>query len=177
MKVNTLETHDRLLELQKQAYNISQGCQDCIDKRPKEFENYPFYIFAHKREISLDEKVGLMRDHPNLFPTIYEVPTHRMIWIPRLKKPKAQINSMLFRYYPSQDLIKIIWIIPDIETWEESRKGQMCENDIVSESVYLFNTARGKLEAEEDDEPSEERAQQIYRQIGKKGNSVELPGS
>ena len=45
MKINTLETHDRLKEFHKQADLIAQGCQDCINNRPKSFENHPFYIF------------------------------------------------------------------------------------------------------------------------------------
>ena len=106
MKINRLETHDRLLEFQKQADEISQGCKDCIDNRPKEFGNHPFYIFAHKREIGIDERFSLMITQG--IPDITKVPTHRMIWQPRLKKPEAQINSMLFKYYPKEDIINII---------------------------------------------------------------------
>ena len=49
MKANKLESHDRLLELHKKKDIIEKGCQDCIDNRPAEFEDHPFYIFAHKR--------------------------------------------------------------------------------------------------------------------------------
>lgn len=165
MKINRLDAHDRLLELKKQSDDISRGCQDCIDSRPKEFGNNPFYIFAHKREIGLDERFNLMIN--GYFDDITKVPTHRMIWMPRLKKPEAQTNSMLFKYYPLQDVIKVIWIIPQPETWKESQKGKMLENNVVSESVHLFLTDKKKLEEDEDDDVSEERAKAIYAEIAR----------
>ena len=174
MKINRLETHDRLLEFGKQADYISQGCQDCINRRPEEFENYPFYIFAHKRELGLDERFKLFSS--GIYKALQEVPTHRMIWGPRLTKPEAQINSMLFRYYPSEDIIKVMWIITEPETWGQSDEGKMLENNVVSESIHLFRTDKKKLEAPEADDLPESKVKEMYRKIA--GNQkLKLPTS
>lgn len=167
MKINRLETHDRLLEFQKQGDEISKGCQDCINSRPAEFKNHPFYIFAHKREIGIDERFSLMINHN--ISDITKVPTHRLIWMPRLKKPEAQTNSMLFKYYPQEDVIKVIWIIPEVETWDQSTKGKMLENNIVSESVHLFKTDKSKLEMDEEDDLPEITIQAIYKEMATNG--------
>lgn len=166
MKVDRLETHDRFLEFGKQSDMISRGCEDCIQSRPEEFENHPFYIFAHKREIGMDEKFNLfVKGGYNL---MEQVPTHRLIWQPRLSKPEPQINSMLFKYYPIQDFIKVIWIIPEPETWDQFTKGKMIENNLVCESINSFKNDKKKMEEKELDDLSEETIKCIYSKISKR---------
>lgn len=177
MKINRLETHDRLLEFKKQSDYISQGCQDCIANRPKEFQNYPFYIFAHAREIAIDERISLFNEdlrmellYPNYqrkYSVLGDVPTSRMIWIPRLTKPQAQENSMLFKAYPPGDNIKVIWMIPASELWGQSDKGKIVENNVVSESVHHFKTNKKFLEVAEEDDLPEWRVKAIQKEIGK----------
>ena len=190
MKVNRLDAHDRLLHLKSQGDNISRGCQDCINSRPDEFGNHSFYIFAHKREINLDERIGILSQDqmdvildPMLkrrFMRLEDVPTHRMIWQPRLGKPKAQPNSMLFKAYPGTDKIKIIWMLPDgsLELWDQYKKGLMTENSIVTESMHMFQFNKAKLEAPEDDDVSQEEAERIYKAIARnpkyKKGAIEL---
>jgi hypothetical protein len=66
MKINKLETHDRLLSFQKEQRNlIQEGCEECLKKNPyslalQEKSKY-IYIFAHPRTIGLDEKLDLIR--------------------------------------------------------------------------------------------------------------------
>lgn len=176
MKLNRLETHDRLLHFQKQGDLISQGCEECIRNRPKEYGNHPFYIFAHKRELGLDERIALFNedlrialiDHSYMrqYLSLESVPTARLIWEPRLTKPKAQSNSMLFRAYPPGDNIKIIWMIPAPELWEQYQKGNMTEHSIVCESIDQFRNARQKLEGKEIDDLSDELVKSIMLEIG-----------
>jgi hypothetical protein len=144
--VDRLETHDRLKEFSKQKDNITQGCLDCINNRPKEFANHPFYIFVHCR-------------------TADDGYTKRLIWQPRLKKPKAQTNSMLFKSYPPGDTIKIIWMIPDRDQWDEYIRGKMFEQQHVADSILAFQLNRKSLEEDEIDDVSESHAQRIYREI------------
>ena len=147
LTLNRLETHDRLLQYNKQADYISQGCYDCINKRPAEFENYPFYVFAHCR-------------------TADDGFTKRMIWQPRLVKPSAQTNSMLFRIVPPNlDDIHIIWIIPARELWDNFKPGKMTHNATIWESINLFQIHRRRLEKKEDGDVEQEKARCIYRQI------------
>lgn len=185
MKVNILEAHDRLLEFRKQSDYISEGCMDCIRKRPEEFGSHPFYILAHKREIATDERIAVFNQacqesiisgSPRIYKNLAEVPTHRLIWSPRLTKPKAQENSMLFKYYPSVDQIRIIWIIPDKELWEQYIKDNLTENQIVCESIHDYKNNKNRLEASESDDLSEDRAKAIYTQIAFNANNKKLMG-
>lgn len=153
MKLNKLETHDRLQHFTKQDFSIAECCQDLINQRP--FGDHPFYIFAHAR--TDDDGV-----------------TKRMIWQPRLTKPKAQSNSMLFKAYPGTDNIKIIWMIPAEELWGQYQKGLMTESQIVTESIYNFQNHINKLEAKETDDLEDFMIDDIYKQISLSTKSKKL---
>lgn len=146
MKINLLDAHDRLQHYQKQGQNISECCEDLIRQRP--FGDHPFYIFAHAR--TDDDGV-----------------TRRLIWQPRLTKPKAQTNSMLFKAYPGTDTIRIVWMIPAREMWDQFQHGKLTESKIVSESIDHFRNAKEKLEAKEDDDLSDEEIDKIYLELSK----------
>jgi hypothetical protein len=144
MKLNKLETHDRLEYFTKQNFSISECCQNLIDQKP--FGDHPFYIFAHPR-------------------TEPDGATKRLIWQPRLTKPKAQSNSMLFKAYPGTDIIKVLWMIPAKELWLQYQTGKMTENKTILESIDNFMYNRAFLEKKEDDDLSDEIIDQIYREI------------
>jgi hypothetical protein len=144
MKINILDAHDRYKEFTNKSQDISECCQDLINQRP--FFNHPFYIFAHAR--TDDDGV-----------------TKRLIWQPRLTKPKAQTNSMLFKAYPGSDSIKVIWMIPDREMWPQYEKGKLTENEIVSISIDNFENHREKLEAKEEDDLLDYQIDDIYTQL------------
>lgn len=144
MKLNRLDTHDRFQFFTKQNFDISECCQNLINQRP--FGEYPFYIFAHART----DEDGV---------------TKRLIWQPRLTKPKAQSNSMLFKAYPGSDIIKILWMIPAVELWEQFEKGKMTENKTVYDSIQAFKLNRNSLEQKEPDDLSDEQIDQIYRDL------------
>jgi hypothetical protein len=150
MKINTLETHDRLKKFTSQGFQIAECCQNLIDQKP--FGNYPFYIFAHSRT----DDDGF---------------TKRLIWQPRLTKPKSQTNSMLFKAYPGSDNIKVIWMIPARELWDQYTKGKMLENQTVCNSIHDFQYKRELLDKKEDDDLSDETIEQIYRDLSLEANS------
>ncbi len=151
MKLNKLETHDRLIQFNKQKDHITQGCLDCIKHRPEEFLNYPFYIFAH------------CRTHDNGH-------TKRLIWEPRLTKPKAQTNSMLFKAYPPTDKIKVIWMIPAREMWNAYGRGLMLEDDVTGKSIKAFQFDRESIECKEEDDLAEDKIDQIYLEMSINAN-------
>ena len=144
MKLNLLETHDRYQHFTKQSFNIAECCQDLINQRP--FGNYPFYIFAHTRT----DEDGV---------------TKRLIWQPRLTKPKATTNSMLFKAYPGSDEVKVIWMLPSRELWPQYQRGNVTESATVLYSIDMFESQRGLLEAREGDDVNDETANQIYREL------------
>jgi hypothetical protein len=149
MKINRHETHDRLTEFKKQKQSISECCEDLIKQRP--FGNNAFYIFAHART----DDDGF---------------TKRLIWQPRLTKPKAQTNSMLFKAYPGSDTIKVIWIIPDRILWPQFQMGNITENETVLRSIFDFQNNRQILESREDDDLSDAQIDMIYAQMSNKIN-------
>jgi len=151
MKLNRLETHDRFEHFTKQKFDIGECCQDLINKRP--FGDHPFYVFAHTR--TDDDGV-----------------TKRLIWQPRLTKPKAQSNSMLFKAYPGTDNVKIIWMIPDKALWSQYDKGLITENKLVKESINDFRFNKKKLEQNEPDDMSEEQINAVYKEISFNANQA-----
>ncbi len=144
MKINRLDAHDRLQHFTKQSFDIAECCQDLIRQRP--YGEHPFYIFAHTR--TDDDGV-----------------TKRLIWQPRLTKPLAQTNSMLFKAYPGTDMIKVIWMIPAPELWAQFGKGLVTENKTVYESIDAFKNNKVKLEEREDDDLTDAEIDGIYRDL------------
>jgi len=146
MKINILDAHDRYEHFTKQSFNIGECCQDLINQKP--FGDYPFYIFAHTR--TDDDGV-----------------TKRLIWQPRLTKPLAQTNSMLFKAYPGTDIIKVIWMIPAREMWDQFKKGNMTQNKTVVDSIYDFQYNRGFIEKREDDDLDDKTIDKIYQDMAR----------
>ena len=151
MKLNRLETHDRYEHFIKdQAINISQGCEDCLKKNPlslKLQEKSPYiYIFAHPR-------------------TADDGFTKRMLWQPRLTRPRSQTNSYLFRAQSKSDLIEVCWILPPREMWSQYKEGNVTHSDIVLWSIDQFTNNREKLDQPISEDLSEETAKNIYRKV------------
>lgn len=174
MQIDRLETHDRLGKFKEDnSLDISMTCQDIINQRP--FGNVPFYIFAHKREIGVDERISMFNQdltaslqdlsYKRQWDSMEKVPSARLIWQPRLTKPKAQTNSMLFRAHPPSDCVKVVWIIPPRELWEQYGKGKISENSVVSESIYNFQNNINILEAPENDDLTDEQIDAVYKQL------------
>jgi len=175
MKISILDAHDRLSFLNKKDFNIGKCCQDLINQRP--FGEHPFYIFGHSRTIEMDERLALFTEdfQDSLFNPAYkrkyrgaeDVPTHRFIWQPRLTKPSAESNSMLFKAYPGTDNIKVIWMIPARELWGQYKRGNVTQNETIFESIYDFEHNRSKLEAKEPDDLSDTAIDMIYKEISR----------
>ena len=148
MKLNILESHDRLLELRKnQAEVISRGLEDCLKRNPLSLslqaKSHYIYIYAHPR--TCDNGV-----------------TKRMLWQPRLGKPKAQTNSYLFRVTSNTDIVEICWMIPPREMWPQYRTGNVTESEIVNWSIAMFQGNKPFLEKSYEDDLSDDRIKSIY---------------
>jgi hypothetical protein len=169
MKINRLDAHDRLQFFKKEDFDIGKTCQNIIDQCP--FGNHPFYIFAHKREIGLDERLAIFNDDYykglKTFKGLEDVPTHRIIWQPRLTKPKPQENSMLFKGYPGSDNLKIIWIIPQRELWPSFEKGKMTEDPLIWKSIHDFQFNPEILEEPEDDDLTDQQIKGVYLELAR----------
>jgi len=172
MKINKLDAHDRYSFYQKQEFDIGKQCQEIVNSRP--FDNHPFYIYAHTRTVGLDEKISMFAS--GNYASFDLIPEKRIIWQPRLTKPKATPNSMLFKAYPGSDNIKIVWILPPEELWEQFKKGNMTENESVSISIYDYEHNRDQLEAKEEDDLPDEAINRIYTDI-KRSTSPRKYGS
>ena len=151
MKLNILETHDRLEHLIKdQSDNVFQGAEICLKSNPLSLaiqDRCPYvYIFAHSR--TSDD--GFKK---------------RLLWQPRISKPKAQTNSYLFRAQSKMDIIEVIWIIPERHMWPSYEKGKVTENELVDYSVNLFENNREVLEKPHPEDLREEQSKTIFRNI------------
>lgn len=151
MKLNRLETHDRLLHFKKdQALNISQGAEDCLKKNElslclQQYSPY-IYLFAHPR--TSDDGV-----------------TKRMIWQPRLTRPTPQTNSYLFRAKSRTDIIEVCWLIPPREQWKQYNKGNVTEDATVRWSIDMFTNHREHLSKPLEDDLSDEIGSKIYQRV------------
>jgi hypothetical protein len=161
VKLNRLETHDRLEHFKKQDFDISACCQDLINQRP--FGSYAFYIFVHARTLGLDEKLKLFTS--GKYKSMEEVPEKTLIWQPRLTRPKPQSNSMLFKAYPGSDVVKIMWMIPDRSLWEQYEKDKMTGDSVIYESIQTFKNNSRKLAEPESDDLNDEQIDSIYQSI------------
>lgn len=153
MKIDKLDAHDRLLDFTKKEFDINECAQNLINKRP--FGDYSFYIFAHPR--TDDDGV-----------------TKRLIWQPRLTRPLAQTNAMLFKAYPGTDLIKKCWQIPDRELWSQYKHGYLTESKFISECIHNFQFARHILDAPEPDDLPDWKIDRIYNEIKKEANKIKF---
>ena len=151
MKINTLETHDRLLHFKKTNNDtISQGAEECLKRNPlslalQDKSDY-IYIFAHPR-------------------TSEDGVTKRLLWQPRLGKPKSQTNSYLFRSISHSDTLEICWLLPPRELWNQYKKGNVCENELVIWSIDQFENNREVLDAANPNDLSEEKIRNILKII------------
>lgn len=151
MKINRLEAHDRYKHLiEDQSKKIWEGAEDCLKRNPdslKMQENCHYiYIFAHPR--SDDESRN-----------------KRLLWQPRLVKPKAQTNSYLFRATSNTDMIEICWLLPPRELWGQYTKGKVCESNWVSWSIDQFKHNRTEMEKPFPDDLTDEQALKIFISI------------
>lgn len=151
MKLNRLETHDRLLHLKKDQSNvIQQGAEDCLKKNSLSLayqRRSPYiYIFAHPR-------------------TAEDGVSKRMLWQPRLRKPSAQPNSYLFRAKSNTDLIETCWMLPPQETWNQYKKGNVTESEIVRWSIHQYLHNREELQKPFPDDFKKEQADAILLDI------------
>lgn len=151
MKLNRLETHDRLEHLIKdQSDNVFSGAEVCLKSNPLSLaiqERCPYvYIYAHTR-------------------TKEDGVTKRLLWQPRISKPKAQTNSYLFRAQSKTDLIEVVWILPERHLWPQYEKGKITQDDLVCYSVDLFETNRNELEKPHPEDFPEERSKIIFQNI------------
>lgn len=159
MKINRLETHDRLKHFQTdQALNISKGVEDCLKRNQLSLDmqdrsNY-VYIFAHPR-------------------TAEDGVTKRMLYQPRLTKPLAQTNSYLFRAISKTDTLEVCWLLPPFEMWSQYRKGNVTESEIVMWSILQFQTNKAALEQPNDEDLPDDVVRNIYLEIARTKDLIE----
>lgn len=153
MKLDRLETHDRLeYFIKDQSQNIWMGAEECMKKNHLSLQlqdRSPYiYIFAHPR--TDDDGV-----------------TKRMLWQPRLTKPKAQTNSYLFRAISKTDVVEVCWLLPPEDLWPQYKRGNLTEHELVLWSINEYITNKKGLERAEHDDLSEEKIRSIYKELEK----------
>lgn len=170
MKIDKLETHDRLLDFhEKQSLIISQGCNDCLKKNEDSLfyqDHSPYvYIFAHARTVGMDEKLKWIAQ--GIYKDFKDCPEKVLYWQPRLFRPMPQENSYLFRAISKTDELEICWILPPIAMWEEYEKNKMMANEIICWSIDQFKHNFKSLSAPLKDDLPQEKAAKILDKLKK----------
>lgn len=159
MKVNRLETHDRLLEYQKQQQDMGQAVLDCIANVPDGI-NSTFYIYGHSRSVAYDEKVSILQLGYE------EAPDARLLWIPVITKPKVAPNTYLFLGSKRSDVIEIIWMLPKRELWEQYGPGKMFFNENIWVSIQNYLHDKERLNAPDKNGPTDKDVEDWRRIFG-----------
>lgn len=151
MKINRLETHDRLLHFKKsQSENVFKGAEDCLKKNSDSLflqSKSPYiYLFAHPR--TCDDGI-----------------TKKMFWQPRLTKPEVQTNSYLFRAISNTDLIEVCWLLPPQEMWKQYQKGNVTEHKEVLWSINQYVNCKNSLQERDPEDLPDERANFIWKEL------------
>ena len=151
MKIERLETHDRYKHfIQDQWEVVSKGAEDCLKVNPDSIaiqQKCPYvYLFAHPR-------------------TAEDGVNKRLLWQPRISRPKPQTNSYLFRAISNTDMIEVIWLLPPREMWTQYDIGKVTESNLVAWSIKQFESNRNYLDSPHPDDISEERAKEIMKEI------------
>jgi hypothetical protein len=159
MKVNRLETHDRLLTYQKQQQDMGDAVMECVKNVPDGIRS-SFYVYGHSRSVAYDEKVNILQLGYD------SAPDSRLIWMPVITKPKAAPNTYLFLANRQNDIVEIIWLLPKRELWEQYAPGNMFHNESIWISIQNFLNDRGRLEAPDKNGPTEKDQEEWFKIIG-----------
>lgn len=149
MKLNRLETHDRFLEFNKNTDAIYQGCMECLRNVPENIK-FPFYVYAHSRQIDFDEQKSIIIQSNTIN---FTPPSERLIWSPRISKPKPEPNSYLFLVVQRPDLVQICWFLPKRELWEQYAPGKMTFNEEIWTSIQNYKNCKKKMQESDKDGP------------------------
>jgi len=151
MKLSLFETHDRYKHLKQDQWEIvSRGAEQCLKENPDSIayqqKSHYVYLFAHPR--TADDGV-----------------TKRLLWQPRLSRPKPQTNSYCFRAQSNTDIIEVCWLLPPREMWSQYAPGKVTEDNLTMWSINQFVNHRKDLDRPHPDDLSEERAKQILKEV------------
>ena len=154
MKINRLEAHDRYKFLLKdQSDAVSKGAEECLKKNPLSLayqEKSPYvYLYGHARthENGVDK---------------------RILWEPRLTKPKPEPNSFLFRAKSKSDNLEICWILPPVEFFSQYKHGNIIEKaSDVSWSIYQYLNNREELGKPEQEDLPDNKCKDILLNIAR----------
>ena len=151
MKIDLYETHDRYQHFIKDQWEVvSKGAEDCLRNNPDSVaiqQKCPYvYLFAHPR-------------------TAEDGLTKRLLWQPRISRPKPQTNSYLFIAQSNTDIIEVCWLLPPREMWSQYEKGKVTESNLVAWSIDQFQNNWKELDTSHPGDLSEERAKHVMREI------------
>lgn len=182
MKINRLEAHDRLLHFKKtQAEIIFAGAEECLKKNSLSLayqQRSPYvYVYAHARTIDADEKISIFNDdlqkslldpfYTRKYQSLAQAPEKRLIWMPRLAKPKFEPNSFLFRAISHSDNLEMCWMLPAQEFWGQYTEGNVTESIEARWSIYQYNHKKKEMEMPHPDDLSDERSKAILLDIAR----------
>jgi hypothetical protein len=159
MKINRLETHDRLLFYKKEQKDIGDGIQQCINNVPDAI-TCPFYVYGHSRSVGYDEKKSILINNQKKAPDV------RLIWMPVITKPKVEPNTYLFLCRKNTDVINIIWMLPKQELWDQYAPGKLCHNENIWISICNYKYDKSAMNQPDPHGPTEKDILEFRKIMG-----------
>jgi hypothetical protein len=178
MKIERLETHDRLLHfVQEQSNVIAEGASECLKVNPlslalQEVSSY-VYIYTHARTIGLDEKYSLFLS--GQYQRLEDIPEKRLLWQPRLGRPTPSPNSYLFRAESKTDILEICWILPPEEMWDQYTEGKVTASEWDLWSINEYKTNKEGMARPLSDDLRDEQINLILRNIAREMQQKNKP--
>lgn len=163
MKLNRLETHDRLLHFNNQSEDMGKGISECIANVPEAIK-CPFYVYGFGKLVGNDEKVSLIIQGQK------RIPSERMIWVPRISKPRASPNSYLFLARKGTDVVETIWMLPRREYWDQYNPGQLFHNEGIWTSIQNYRNCLHRLNAPDVNGPNPKDVELFIRIMGEEAH-------
>ena len=172
MKLNRLETHDRLEWFKKSQVELDNFIQKMHVEEP--FGDRPYYIFTIKRTVGKDEKVALVQQ--GTYDSIENTPEAFLEISARLTRPEAAPNTTLTKIYPGKDYCKTIWNLPEPRYWDQYVSNTMFADDFITKSIFQYISNQKQMEAPERDDPqSMEEFNQLRARANGKNTFIKIP--
>ncbi len=163
MKLDRLETHDRLLHFNNQSEDMGKGISECIANVPESIK-CPFYVYGFGKLVGEDEKISLILQRHK------KIPSERMIWVPKIIKPKASPNSYLFLVRKGTDVVETIWMLPRREYWDQYNPGQLFHNESIWTSIQNYINSPHRLNALDANGPTQRDVEHFRKVMGEEAH-------
>lgn len=150
--LRTLEVKGTVDDIKNKNKNsVEEFLNQILQSRP--FGNRKFYVLTFLKNTPGDPH------------------TKKLVYQPRLTKPKPNPNTSLYRLNPLRpDEVEVFWILPKIQAFGLYAKGKVHENEFIHECIQKYLNEYDSLCRKEADDISDSEIKELYRCIHRYGS-------